>query len=146
MPCLEISSDKYPSLSVTSYTLHSKANLQSAKFITNITNWKLSSSFQELIPYFLLRSHQNCLVQSYFFSFLSFFSFSFFFYHFWSLYWICYNIASIFVFMFFGQEACGILASRPGIEMPPILEDEVVTTGPSRSLFNHISNSLFKAI
>ena len=30
-----------------------------------------------------------------------------------SLYWICYNIASVFCF---GWEPCGILAYRPGIE------------------------------
>ena len=35
------------------------------------------------------------------------------------------------MFWFFGQEACGILASRPGIEpAPPALEGEVLTTGP----------------
>ena len=31
----------------------------------------------------------------------------------------------------FGCEACGISASRPGMEpVPPALEDEVLTTGP----------------
>ena len=35
------------------------------------------------------------------------------------------------MFWFFGLEACGILAPRPGIEpAPPALEDEVLTTGP----------------
>ena len=61
-----------------------------------------------------------------------------------SLYWICYNIASVlcfgfffFVFfVFFGHEACGILAPRPGIKpVPPALEGEVLTTGlPGKSL------------
>ena len=36
-----------------------------------------------------------------------------------------------FMFWFFGQEACGILAPRPRIEpTPPALEGEVLTTGP----------------
>ena len=36
-----------------------------------------------------------------------------------------------FMFWFFGPEACGILARRPGIEpASPALEDEVLTTGP----------------
>ena len=35
------------------------------------------------------------------------------------------------MFWFFGREACGILAPRPGIEpAPPALEGEVLTTGP----------------
>ena len=35
------------------------------------------------------------------------------------------------MFWFFGQEACGILAPRPGIKpAPTALEDEVLTTGP----------------
>ena len=35
------------------------------------------------------------------------------------------------MFWFFGHEACGILAPRPGIEpAPPALEGEVLTTGP----------------
>ena len=34
------------------------------------------------------------------------------------------------MFWFFGHEACGILAPRPGIEpAPPALEGEVLTTG-----------------
>ena len=39
------------------------------------------------------------------------------------------------LFMFFGCEACGILASQPGIEpVPPALEGEVLTTGlPGKS-------------
>ena len=36
-----------------------------------------------------------------------------------------------FFFLAFGCEACGISASRPGMEpVPPALEDEVLTTGP----------------
>ena len=36
-----------------------------------------------------------------------------------------------FMFWFFGREACGILAPRPGIKpTPPALEGEVLTTGP----------------
>ena len=54
------------------------------------------------------------------------------------------------MFWFFGQEACGILAPRPGIEpAPPALEGEVLTTGPpGKSLFliNLRGNSLFKII
>ena len=55
--------------------------------------------------------------------------------HFLSLYWICYNIASVLYFGFFGHEACGILASQPGIKpAPPALEGEVLTTGlPGKS-------------
>ena len=35
------------------------------------------------------------------------------------------------MFWFFGREACGILAPRPGIEpAPPALEGKVLTTGP----------------
>ena len=35
------------------------------------------------------------------------------------------------MFWFIGWEAHGILASPPGIELtPPVLEDEVLTTGP----------------
>ena len=35
------------------------------------------------------------------------------------------------MFWFFGREAYGILAPRPGIEpTPPALEGEVLTTGP----------------
>ena len=33
-----------------------------------------------------------------------------------NLYWICYNIAPVLCFVFFGCEACGILAPRPGME------------------------------
>ena len=36
-----------------------------------------------------------------------------------------------FMFWFFGREACGMLAPRPGIEpTPPALEGKVLTTGP----------------
>ena len=36
--------------------------------------------------------------------------------HFKSLYWICYNITSVFMFWLFGQEAWGISVLRPGIK------------------------------
>ena len=50
-----------------------------------------------------------------------------------SLYWIYYNIASVFMFWFFGREACGILPPWPGIEpAPTALEGDVLTTGPPR--------------
>ena len=36
-----------------------------------------------------------------------------------------------FMFWFFGQEACGILAPRPGVETtPPASEGEISITGP----------------
>ena len=39
-----------------------------------------------------------------------------------NLYWICYNLASVLCFVFFGPEAHGILAHWPGIEpIPPAL-------------------------
>ena len=46
------------------------------------------------------------------------------------------TIMLLFYVLAFGPEACGILASRPGIEpTPPALEGEVLTTGPpGRSL------------
>ena len=48
------------------------------------------------------------------------------------------------MFWFFGHEACGILAPRPGIEpAPPALEGEVLTTGPAgKSLHGHSYCSL----
>ena len=68
---------------------------------------------------------------------------------FYSLYWICYSIVSVFwVFFFFGPVACGILVTptppyptsphltppHPGIEpTPPALKGEVLTTGSLRS-------------
>ena len=47
------------------------------------------------------------------------------------------------MFWFFGHEAYGILAPRPGVEpAPPALEGEVLTTGPSgKSLINTSSLS-----
>ena len=57
----------------------------------------------------------------------------FFFYvdHFKSPYWICYDIASVLCFLVFWPQACGILASWPGIEPAlPVLESKVLTTGP----------------
>ena len=50
-----------------------------------------------------------------------------------SVYWICYNIASVLrllLFFFFAHEACGLLALQPGMETtPPALEDTVLTSG-----------------
>ena len=53
-----------------------------------------------------------------------------------SLYWICYSIASVFMFCFFGPGACGILTHWPGIyPTSPVLKGEVLTTGlPEKSL------------
>ena len=47
-------------------------------------------------------------------------------------------LCSVFNF-FFGHEACGILAARPGIKLtPPILKGEVLTTRlPGKSLKGH---------
>ena len=49
------------------------------------------------------------------------------------------------MFWFFGPEACGILAPRPGIEpTPPALDSEVLTTGlPGKSLSAHFLIGLF---
>ena len=44
-------------------------------------------------------------------------------------YWVF--LLLLFIFCFFGHEACGILAAGLGIEPPPsALEDRVLTTGP----------------
>ena len=54
-----------------------------------------------------------------------------------SLYWICYNIASVvFMFWFFGHEACGIPAPQQGISPAPLaLEGKFPNTGwPGKSL------------
>ena len=53
--------------------------------------------------------------------------------HFKSLYWICYNIASV---LCFGFLAWRILAPQPGIKpVPPALEGKVLTTAePGKSL------------
>ena len=47
------------------------------------------------------------------------------------------------MFWFFGPQACGILAPRPGIEpAPPALEGEVLTTGqPGKSLYLTFKNN-----
>ena len=45
-----------------------------------------------------------------------------------SLHWICYNIASVLCFIFFGQEACGIPAPWPRFKPArPALEGKVLT-------------------
>ena len=47
------------------------------------------------------------------------------------LYWICYNVASVFMIWIFDLEVHGILGPWPGIEPSPLaLESEVSTTGP----------------
>ena len=65
-----------------------------------------------------------------------------------SLYWICYNIVSvffIFYFYFFCHEACRILAPQPGIDSSLVaFEGEVLTTGPpGNSLFLSSNNTEF---
>ena len=55
--------------------------------------------------------------------------------HFWSLYWICYNTASVLCLGFFCfcfcHKACRILAPWPRIKpAPPTLEGKVLTTRP----------------
>ena len=48
-----------------------------------------------------------------------------------SLYWVCYSTASVLCFVFFGPEACGIIAPWPGIKPePPALKGEVLASGP----------------
>ena len=48
------------------------------------------------------------------------------------VYWICYYIASVFWFRFFGPEAYGMLAPQPWIKpTPPALEGKVLTIGPA---------------
>ena len=45
------------------------------------------------------------------------------------------SLCFCFMSLFFGHEACGILAPRPGIELaPPALEGEVLTTGRARGV------------
>ena len=48
----------------------------------------------------------------------------------------------LFMFWFCGLQACGIAASRPGVEpTSPALEGEVLTTGlPRKFLFPHFLN------
>ena len=57
--------------------------------------------------------------------------------HFLSVDWVYYNIASVSYFWFFGPEASGIIAPKPGIEpIPSVLEGKALTTGlPGKSLF-----------
>ena len=49
---------------------------------------------------------------------------------------LCFGFFFFVFLFFFGHEACGILAPRPGIKpVPPALEGEVLTTGlPGKSL------------
>ena len=51
----------------------------------------------------------------------------------WTIFKVFIEFVTIFLlfYAFFGHEACGILAPRPGIEpSPPALECGVLTTGP----------------
>ena len=44
----------------------------------------------------------------------------------------------LFMFWFFGIQACGLLAPWPGMEpAPPVLEGEVLTTKPAREVSRH---------
>ena len=57
--------------------------------------------------------------------------FKIFFFLMWTLFKVCYHIASVYVLRFLGHEASGILAPWPGIEpVPPVLEGEVLIIGP----------------
>ena len=48
------------------------------------------------------------------------------------------------MFWFFGHEAYGILAPRPGIEpAAPSLEDEILTTGPPGKFQNFSLTCIF---
>ena len=57
--------------------------------------------------------------------------------HFKSLHWICYSIASVLCFGFFGHETCGILTPWPDIEPHPShWKAKILTTGrPGKSPF-----------
>ena len=51
------------------------------------------------------------------------------------------------MFQFFGQEACGILASSPGTEpISPALEDEVPTAGPPGNPRTHVHKELMALV
>ena len=63
--------------------------------------------------------------------------------HFLSLYWICYNNASVLCFGFFGHEAGGILVPWPRIQpVPPASEG--FTTGPPGKSSHRILNKAFQ--
>ena len=61
--------------------------------------------------------------------------------HFYSLYWICYSIASL-LFCFFGHKACENAAPQAGMEpAPPAVEDKDLATGlPVKSLCYFYNN------
>ena len=65
--------------------------------------------------------------------------------HFQSLYWICYNIASLVCALgFFGHNTFGSLAPQPRIEpLPPALEGEVLNTGLPGTCLNKILIGFF---
>lgn len=54
------------------------------------------------------------------------------------LYGICYNFAYLFMFCFFGWEACGISVPRPEMEhtQPPAREGKLSTTGSPENFLN----------
>ena len=57
--------------------------------------------------------------------------------HFKNLYWICYNIPSVFLCFggFFGHEPCGILVHWPGIEpVPPAVEAQSLNHWTTREV------------
>ena len=64
-----------------------------------------------------------------------------------SLYWICYNIASLLCFVFFfGHEACGILAPWPETESEPFaFEGKVLTIESGKSPRSHFLVNPFMA-
>ena len=50
-----------------------------------------------------------------------------------------------FGFFFFGQEACGHVAPRPGIELVlPALEGRVLTTGPPGKSLTELVTNIFE--
>ena len=64
--------------------------------------------------------------------------------HIQSLYWLCYNIASVLCFCF-GCKVYGILTAWPGIKpKSPALEGKFLTTGPpGKSLSSYILKGVF---
>lgn len=55
----------------------------------------------------------------------------------------CFHIASVSCFWYFGHEACGILAPRPGIEPTlPALKGKISTTEPPGKSLNTIFSTV----
>jgi len=64
----------------------------------------------------------------------------------WTILKVFFELVTIFLLLFmfwlFGHEACGISASRPGIEpAAPVLEGYVLTTGLSDKSLEELSNA-----